>query len=126
MAIALDCISLIIPIEKIEQSKYPGGLKGLLESEKASIGTVVLTDKYLYKTGAMSPEGIKELVDYWKKQGLKPFEIRGKKQYWKDMCVVDFLFGPTRPCDWIEYDWANNTVWLKGFPKGSLAKWNHN
>lgn len=105
MAVQVRFISVVIPIAVIEEKcKYIGGFKGILELNKDWVGKKIKYDEYLYKDGAMSPDDIGQIVDFWEKHGLKLTEERDGKKYWKDLCVIDQFSGPTLPCDWIEYN----------------------
>lgn len=46
----------------------------------------------------MNQNDVRQIVDYWEKQGLKPAVSTKGKLCWKDLCVVD-IHGPTLPCD---------------------------
>jgi hypothetical protein len=121
MAIATTMLSVLIPIENIERCKGIGGFKGILKIQKDWIGKKVLYDKYLYKDGAMSSGDIEDIVKFWEKQGLVPTGTKDGILYWKDLCVVDFLGGPTLKCDWLEFNLQTFSVWLKGKPKGEIV-----
>lgn len=120
MAIRLEFISLIIPIEKIDRC-YPGGFKALVSENRSMFNCGRLWhDEYLFRDGAMNPADMKECGEYWIDLGLVPYEERDGKKYWKDMCVVDYCGGLTYPCDWLEEDQNDFSVWLKGKPKGQV------
>lgn len=100
MAVELEFISLIIPIEKIEK-KYPGGFNKYKSDNSQSIGRRIWYDKYVVRDGAMNPMDIEYMVKQWEELGLVGIiEENGKKQ-WKDLCVVDFFNGITLPCNWL-------------------------
>lgn len=126
MAIFLQFISVVIPIEIIERKcKQLGGLKGSLDLNRRWVGKKILHDKYLYKDSAMGYDDIDSIIDFWKEQGLTPTESIDGKEYWKDLCIVDigYLNGVTLPCKWIGYEAQEGgvgTVWLKGKPKEEL------
>lgn len=121
MAIALEFLDFVIPIEVIRH-KYPGGWKQCLRDHAASIGGRVWYDEYLFRDGAMNPNDIKLLVDRWTKLGLDPMEVRGGRQAWKDTCVVEVMFGgPTLPCDWLTVDTAQRIAYLKGTIPGVIV-----
>lgn len=123
MALFLQFISVVIPIETIEKKcKHLGGFKGILELNKKWVGKKILYDQYLYKDGAMGSYDIGIIVDFWEKQGLIPTETKNGKAYWKDLCVVDFVDGATMPCEWLEYDRVTFTAWMREKPKGDIVK----
>jgi len=106
MAIYLECINIIIPISKVID------IIGL--SEFNEVSTMEMShDNYLYRTGAMSPFDISQIIAHWKKMGLKPTAKRKGVEYWRDLCVVDTVEGPTRPCDWLEFDSETYSVRYK-------------
>ncbi len=122
MAIYHQFIAVVIPIKIIEKKcKHLGKLKGVLELNRQWIGKKILYDKYLYKDGAMGPEDIEEIIRFWVEQGLTPFKIKDGKRYWNELAVVDLVQGVTAPCDWLEYDPKDPSVYMKGKPKGEIV-----
>lgn len=113
MAIQCEFIDFIIPITKIDFI-YPGGFKKFKEDNLSGFTGRLKHDDYLFRDGAMSSMDIQNIAKKWEILGLKGFtEINGQKQ-WADFCVVEGIFGgPTLPCNWIEYDRANNIVNFK-------------
>ena len=61
MAIQLEFINLIVPIDTIK-AKYPGGWEACLEDHKDAIGGRIWYDDYLFRDGAMSPMDMQFLV----------------------------------------------------------------
>ena len=101
MAVGLENISLIVPIENIEQY-YPGGFEKYKSDNKESIGGRIWYDDYLVRDGAMSNYDVGRLIGEWESYGLKGvIEVNGAKQ-WKDLCVVDYFGGATLPCVWLK------------------------
>lgn len=119
MAVRLEFINLIIPIENIDQY-YPGGFKTFFEQHKSSFGKVLWHDEYLFRDGAMNPLDMQDMVNYWQDRGLTPFEEIDGQNYWKDMCVVEFCGGPTLPCDWLQQDEDGASVHLRSKPRGLI------
>lgn len=114
MAVPVRFISVVIPIAVIEEKcKDIGGLKGVLDINKKWVGKKIKYDEHLYKDGAMSPDDIEQIIEFWKKHGLIPIEEREGKKYWNDLCVIDQFSGPTLPCDWIEYNKVSYEANLK-------------
>lgn len=103
MTIQLECISLIIPISKIDEC-YPGGFRSLIGADALGREDPLLHDKYLYREGGMSAMVIEMRISYWKDLGLIPLRRRKGQPSWIDMCVVDRFQGPTAACDWLDYD----------------------
>jgi len=56
-------------------------------------------------------DGGDDLARAWEARGLRPPE---------DFCFAASRRGPDRRCDWLEYDAAENCVWLKGTEKGAV------
>ncbi len=113
MAVNVRFIAVVIPIAVIEEKcKAIGGLKGALELNKKWVGKKISYDDALYKDGAMSPNDIQIIVDFWEKQGLIPIENRNGKTYWKDLCVIDQFSGATMPCEWVKYDITSSSASL--------------
>ena len=101
MAVILDYINLIVPIEKIEEH-YPGGFSQYKIDMKNSIGREIWYDEYLVRDGAKSEYDIDLLIPEWELCGLEgAVEIDGK-DHWADFCVVQQFEGATLPCDWLK------------------------
>jgi len=112
VAIQLECISLIIPIWKIDQH-YPGGFRALLADKNIEFGNAFSHDEHLYREGAMDSMITDLQISDWEKFGLVPMRRRKGKPYWNDLCVATSFDGPTYPCDWLEYDRDEGTVSFK-------------
>ena len=119
MTIRLEFLNLIVPIKVIDRH-YPGGFRALVAENRSMFGGKLWHDDHLFRDGAMNPTDIQALVEFWKEKGLTPSEERDGKKWWRDMCVVDFFGGPTLPCDWLEHDPTDHSVYLKGKPKGRV------
>jgi hypothetical protein len=102
MAVQLEFISVIIPIQKIEQH-YVGGLKQCLIDFRYSIGKRIWCDTKLFRDGLTTCET----------QDNVPIK-------WLDVCVVDELWGPTLECDWLAIDRRTRSVFLKGEEPGEI------
>lgn len=101
MAVELEFINLIIPIEKIEEY-YPGGFAKYKIDNHELIGGRIWYDNFLVRDGAMGAWDIERLVNQWKAYGLKDIiEINGRK-HWQDMCVAEMFGGVTLPCKWLK------------------------
>ena len=125
MAIIIRFLGVVIPIANVEKCKEVGGFKGILEKEKEWVGKKILYDNLLYKDGAMGSGDIEDIVDFWEKQGLVSSETKDGKIYWKDLCVVDCIGGPTMPCEWLKYeayDGGGMCVWLKDEYMGRIIR----
>lgn len=122
MSIANEFIDFIVPIEIIKE-KYPGGWEQCLKDHDYSLGRCIWYDEYLFRTGAMGPEGIESLVTEWESLGFEvgKTDENGRFTKWIDVCVYEHLFGgATLECDWIEYDQNSGGVFLKGTIPGKL------
>ena len=118
MAVALEFIDFIVPIEVI-RAKYPGGWEHCIKDHAGLIGGRVWHDDHLFRDGAMSPAGIEALVKEWTEMGLAPMAIVDGKRIWNDCCVTEHMFGgPTLPCSWIEITEDGRAAFLKGTPPG--------
>lgn len=120
MAIMTEFINFIVPIKVIEE-KYPGGWTQCLEDHAELIGGRVWYDDHLFHDGAMNPMDIESLINEWSSRGFECIGEKDGKQYWKDVCVYEGMFGgATLPCEWLQAD-SRNCVSLKGAPICSLA-----
>ena len=118
MAIWLHFINVLVPITTIEKK-----LKVDFEEffEKYDKG-IKFHDKHLFATGAMGAEHIEEIVKYFESKGLTTIELIDGKEHFKDLCVVEVLFGGlTRPCNWLKFNASDSSAWLKGTEKGELV-----
>lgn len=120
MSVALECINFIVPISVIKK-KYPGGWEQCLKDHECLIGGRVWYDDHLLRDGAMNPQDIGALVIKWERLGFQPTEERDGNHVWKDVCVVQSLFGePTLPCDWLEISEDGYSAYLKGTTPGPV------
>jgi len=121
MAIALEFIDFVVPVEVI-RSKYPGGWDQCLRDHAGLIGGRVWYDNDLFRDGARNPNDVKLLVDRWAGLGFEVMALRDGKQVWKDVCVVEATFGgPTLPCDWLTVDTSQRIAYLKGAAPGPVV-----
>lgn len=118
MAVELEFINLIVPIETINE-KYPGGWEQCLKDYQNLIGGRVWFDDYLFRDGAMNPMDIGFLVEEWESLGFQIHDGGENPSKWIDICVVDAMFGGTTlPCDWIEVD--GDVAFNKGKVRGDV------
>ena len=104
MAINLEFINFIVPIEKIRQ-KYPRGWGQCLKDHENLIGGRVWYDDYLFRDGAMNPMDIGSLVEEWRGLGFHTHKGGNHPVKWDEVCVVEAMFGgATLPCDWLAVD----------------------
>ncbi len=119
MAIALEFIDFVVPITVIRK-KYPGGWEQCLRDHGPLLGGRVWHDEHLFRDGTMNPNDIKAVVERWSDLGFKMIETEQGQQVWKDVCVVESMFGgPTLPCDWI-VDTELRIAYLKGTEPGAV------
>ena len=118
MAIQLEFINFIVPIEVIEE-KYSGGWAQCLKDHEDLIGGRVWFDEYLFRDGAMNPTDIGSILDHWQSLGFQFHDGEENPDKWLDACVVVAMFGgASLYCDWIEID--GDTAFYKGKPKGNV------
>lgn len=121
MAIALEFIDFIVPISTIRE-KYAGGWEQCLTDHAVLIGERVWYDDHLLRDGAMSPMAIASLVDEWESLGFQTTEIIEGERVWKDVCVVESMFGgSTLACGWLEFDPEQRMAYLKGTSPGEIV-----
>jgi hypothetical protein len=119
MAIQIKFYNIIIPISNLSKSKKLIDLDNFLNYylKKGKLKSIWHDDQLITIGGIMSPADVEQEIDILTKLGLNPFKkILGNK-YWDDLCVVDFIEGPTLPCSWltihndphgISYAWLKN------------------
>jgi hypothetical protein len=121
MAIQCQFIDLIIPIENINKV-YPGGFSEFKENSLALFSRKFWNDQFLIIYGATNPPDTEFLAKKLEQLGLIGIIEKDGQKQWKDFCVVEGMFGGlTLKCDWIEYDSAENCVYMKGKPKGEIV-----
>ena len=121
MAVMLEFIDLVVRVETIRE-KYPGGWEGCLEDHEPFLGGRVWHDDHLFRDGTMSPRDMQDLVARWAELGFEVSETRDGQTVWKDLCVVESLFGgPTRQCDWLVVDREQRMAYLKGTDPGKVV-----
>ena len=126
MAIKLQFDTIIVPRSHFARCR---DLPAFLNELRPDGGIVFETDwydRYLWCETAMSQSH--DIVAQWEERGLasgmppaaeKPAE--GVRRAWKDLCVAASRRGPYGICDWLEFDPADNCVWLKGTEKGPVV-----
>ena len=100
MAVELEFISLIVPIEKIEKY-YPGGFNKFKTDNRESIGGRIWFDNFVVRDDEMHPMDIEYRIKAWEELGLVGVIEADGRQQWKDLCVVDYFSGITLPCNWL-------------------------
>lgn len=116
MAIRLQFISLVIPLATLERS----GFRELVHAVQLP-DDMQWRDAHLCRVdGAMNWPAVDEMVARWEIRGLQGLVGVAPKQWWKDFAVCASRRGPTFPCDWLEYDAADNCVYLSGTAKGEV------
>lgn len=120
VAIALEFIDFVVPIGVIHQ-KYPGGWQRCLKDHERLIGGRVWFDDHLFRDGAMNPRDIGRLVEEWQDLGFEPFVELDGRRVWKDVCVIESLFGgATLRCDWVAIDEVTGGAYMVGTQPGAL------
>jgi len=115
MAVKLEFVNMIIPIEKINQSTFDGGFEALVEKYKHVIGRAVWFDEHLFRMGWMDTWMVDGMIAFWEEHGLVPVKKIGKENHWNDLFVISSgLTTTVSNCDWIEVDFQLNIAWLKG------------
>ena len=128
MAVACEFIDVIVPIELID-AVYPGGFAAFKLQNTDLFRGRFWHDSYLFRDGAMSPQDVSCVVDFWKGHGLTPFgKTADGVTFWKELCVVEVMMGgATLPCDWIEVSSKERCAWKRGSAKGEIiGRWNQN
>jgi len=121
MSVAIEFIDFIVPI-KIIRGKYPGGWDACLKDHAELIGGRVWYDNHLFRDGAMSPNDMQIIVKRWESMGFDLYEEQDGKRCWKDVCVVEWMFGgATLRCEWIDFvPKSIPAVFLKGTDPGEI------
>jgi hypothetical protein len=127
MAIKLEFCNIIIPVNKIREKLG----SDIFDKQFSAITDTCWHDGLLWREGCMDDYVLGDILDKWEKEGFQLIEVIDNRKHWKDVCVVNSSYGPSYPCDWIEYDKGKNIVWLKGHnpaesigPAGRDIHWN--
>lgn len=115
MAIQLEFINIIAPLDKIEQ------LIGRSAAESRKIIMLGCMDDHLYREGCMNEIDLRNVLAEWKNMGFELLETRDEGKFWKDVCVAYSGHGPSYPCPWLEYDQERNIIWMKGKDAGRVV-----
>jgi len=113
MAIQLEFINLIVPMQRI-CDVYPGGWDGCQRDHANSIGRVVWYDDRLFRTGAMDPEVMDNLIEKWTRLEFDATEVVDGKVVWKDFCVITAYGQSEHLCPWIEVHPAGRAARHRG------------
>ena len=119
MAVQLEFINLIVPIEII-RAKYPGGWEACLQDHKDAIGGRIWYDDHLFRDGAMNPMDMQFLVECWRSMGFETKREVDGTIVWQDVCVADYINGNSRPCEWLLHMDTEDAVYLKGTEPGPV------
>lgn len=117
MALELEYFNVIVPVATIRTKLGDDAYKHRF----AAITAITWNDGYLFREGCMNPYELEDVLREWEEQGFELLGDSGGQKYWQDLCLVNSGYGPSYPCDWIEYDQQTNTVWLKGRPPGKAV-----
>ena len=121
MAVFLEHLNVLVPIERIRRSSYPGGFERLVEDRAVELGFTLWFDRHLLREGAHSPYEVESVVDYWKAFGLVPTGRVNGVLSWHDLCVVDAGASDlSLPCDWLDLAMDEKYAFLRGQAPGPL------
>jgi len=123
VAIKLQFDTIIVPRAHFTRCRDLPEFLGRLRSDGGFVFDINWYDAHLWCETAMSDAD--EIVAEWEARGLlsgAPLRAeRGKPWKWLDLCVAASGRGVFGTCDWLEYDAADNCVWLKGTEKGPVV-----
>lgn len=95
MAVLVEGISVIIPIEHLQKS-YPGGLSAF---EKNAPNKTLCSDGEIVRIGFMAPPDVQAFVLSLERYGLRYLD--GQRAV--DIAVVDQQRGPMSDCEWLKF-----------------------
>lgn len=115
MAVLIEGLSIIVPVQVIEE-KYAGGVKAY---KNDCPNRTFCSDGVLTRVGFMTPTDARAFGESLMAQGFVFQDENG----FVDLAVVDQREGPTAPCSWL--DWGSNEkmagAWLANQEPGKLA-----
>lgn len=111
MAVALECLNLLIPVRRIA-AVWPGGFAGFWREHG---GTPRLWhDGRLLRDGAMNPIDLELAAGFWERRGLRRHATAAGPA---DIGLVDAGAGWLgAPCPWLELDLAAGRARLRRVP----------
>lgn len=112
MAIPLKFYSIIIPVEKVKKAlSFSEYIEMLLEARKNGR---ILYDGELYCEQTMNSADNAAIIDFWEKKGLTARETINGREFWKDLCLIEFPeTEPTLPCSWIKVFNKNRNIFAE-------------
>jgi hypothetical protein len=123
MAVLIKYHNIIIPIERLKEittiSKFLKHLK------KEKINNTWQDEHLLVIGGIMGPYDVKTIAEKLEVLGLNLYKDNSYFKSFDDICIIDFVNGPTRKCSWLEYKlnpWDISYAWLKGKEIGNIIK----
>ena len=119
MAISLEFINLVIPVENIDRV-YPGGFEQYKTNQAQAIGKNIWYDDFLVRDGAMGWDDIETLLYEWRDRGLELVKEIDGQNHWSDVCVLYDIDGSTLPCDWIISPFFSFQAYLSGVSAGRV------
>jgi hypothetical protein len=122
MAIEIRFISVVFPIDRINESRLSGGFRGLLKCVGEELRETCWHDDYLHCELAPAPDIVEALFEYWEQHELQPTEIVNGTLRWKDLCVIDYHRGLTLPCEWIRVDRREHVAWHANHARGETVR----
>jgi hypothetical protein len=121
MALELKFIGVAVPVATIQRLEREGRLSRPVRLDPGLNGILTAWwDEHLYLSSAMNWYDAGADLRFWEECGLTLLRERNGQKCWEDVCAVESGRGPTLPCDWIEYDPSDNSVYLRGKGKGTV------
>lgn len=118
MAIRLEFINLVLPVQRISDL-YPGGWESFLGDNTQRIGRVMWYDNALIRvTGCMDSNDVDGMVARYINLGFTATQTVGEATCWKDFLIVDAFGRSQFGCPWIVVDGA--VAWLRGTEPGEV------
>jgi hypothetical protein len=107
MPVSLECLSIIIPIAKLN-AIHESEAETLMEQSPGGEH-----DGDLVRISTMNQIDAMLILDSLKKKGLRPTRRKQGVEHWEDLCIVDRFSGPTLPCEWLDWDREKGIAWMK-------------
>ena len=125
MAIKLQFDTLVVPRALFARCTDLPPFLDELRPDGGIVFEINWYDRHLWCETAMGES--RDIVTQWEERGLvsglpsaTEKTTPGVQRKWKDLCVAASGRGPYGICDWLEFDPADNCVWLKGTEKGPV------
>lgn len=118
MALRLQFFTLVIRRDRLARCEDRPAFFDELHRDGGILFETDWYDTHLWGETAMNGPDIDEAIHAWEERGLTVKDAEGN---WVDLCLCASQRGPLGPCPWLQYDQAQNAVWLEDAEPGPVV-----